>query len=106
MGSHFSRQASHHYLYHIFLHFLELPSNNLLQIEFETQFEEDCLKATQGNEGRYDIDSDGMLVLKNGNPSGPIYGLPFSNIGPNDPKVAEKVMENFKFSYYRYESSL
>ena len=60
-----------------------------------------CLEGFTINEGKYDVDSDGVLIEKQtGKSPGFIVGMPFTKIDPSDPKAGEKMMHN-KF-YYSY----
>jgi len=60
-------------------------------------------KAFADNRGRYDVGPDGGIVdLKSGKPAGYISGLPFADLDPADPKVAEKLMYNHQYMQHIY----
>ncbi len=65
------------------------------ELDFEWNYEDRYLAATQKNEGRFDLDMEGNLVSKDsGEPVEFFYGTPFPIINPNDPKVAGKIAVN------------
>jgi hypothetical protein len=61
------------------------------------------LKAFETNRGRYDIDNEGGIVdSKTGKHADFILGLPFSDLDPKDPKVAQKLMYNHQYMQHIY----
>lgn len=64
------------------------------------------LELSKSNEGKYDINPEGLLVSKKTGDPEFLVGNPFPTIDPGDPKIAEKVMENYKFTlHFRMEGS-
>ena len=65
------------------------------------QMEKYFTEASQANLGKYDINEKALLVHKdNGELVTSIFGLPFPEIDPKDPLIAEKIMENFYSEAY------
>jgi len=59
-------------------------------------------QASQANAGKYDIDEDGNIVdPKTGKRPDYIYGFPFPNIDPKDPKAATKILWNRSFAIFK-----
>lgn len=72
------------------------------KLEDEFKFSEGFLQASKDNDGKYDIGEKGLLVLKNtGEIPDFVYGFPFPEIDPADPKAGEKIMENNTYSRYQ-----
>ncbi len=62
--------------------------------------------ASLKNDGKYEINEEGLLVSKKTGEPEFIFGNPFPVLDPKDPKIAEEVMENFKFTmHYRMGGS-
>ncbi len=61
------------------------------------------VEAGKKNAGKFDVDKEGNLIEKTTGkyPKYNIYGYPFPNVDPKDPKAAEKIMWNFNFQRYR-----
>ncbi len=65
------------------------------KLEFDWKKSDHYLQATLKNEGKYDVDDDGVLVEKGTRkPAKYYYGFPFPKIDPGDPFAAEKIMQN------------
>ena len=82
-----------------------IPTGKLnFQLALDPKYQE----ASRKNQGKYDISSDGLIVMKDtGKLAGFIYGNPFPVINPKDPKVGAKILENYKFTvHYRMGSSI
>ncbi len=73
------------------------------KLNYELKLDKSYMERSKKNEGKYDIDKEGLLVLKNTNePTGFVSGNPFPTIDSKDPKIAQKIMENFLFtSHFR-----
>jgi hypothetical protein len=64
-------------------------------------YDADFIAAGEQNKGRYDIGSDGQVVeIATGKQPGFIYGPPFPDIDPSDPKAGAKVVWNFFYQSY------
>jgi len=62
--------------------------------------------ATEKNAGQLDVDDVGTVIFKgSGKQPDYLYGFPFPNIDPNDPKAAVKVVWNQFLSYWSGGSS-
>jgi len=68
--------------------------------------DESYRKQSAKNEGKYDVDIKTGLIIDKATGKVPVYifGNPFPTIDPKDPKVAEKIMENFQYSRARLGS--
>ena len=63
-------------------------------------------EATIDNKGKYEINDAGTIVDKSTSQQPPyIYGLPFPDIDPNDPKAATKILWNSYYGYYEQGNS-
>ena len=72
------------------------------ELEAEWKFDESYMQATSENEGKYDVNSEGLLVSKQtGELPDFVFGFPFPNIDPADPKAGEKIMENNTYCKYQ-----
>jgi len=76
-------------------------------INFKYKHMDSFLKASEKNAGRFDVSKTGELIEKK---TGKIaetnfYGMPFPNIDPKDPKIADKIIWNFNYQRYRYMGS-
>jgi hypothetical protein len=73
------------------------------KLNFEWKFEQEYIDRSNANAGKYDINDKGWIVDKGTNKiPGYITGNPFPGApDTNDPKVAEKIMANFKWTSYR-----
>lgn len=59
------------------------------------------IKAFETNVGKYELDEEGGIVeAGSGKPPGRIVGLPFPKIAPDDPRLAEKLMQNNHYMQY------
>jgi len=59
------------------------------------------IKAFETNVGKYELDADGGIIeAKTGKPPEHIVGLPFPKIADNDPRLAEKLMQNNHYMQY------
>ena len=77
----------------ITLHELEYPPRDY--------FPSFAKEAFESNRGKYDLDEDdGIIDVKSGKPPNYIVGLPFSEIDPDDPKAAKKIMYNALYMQY------
>ena len=72
------------------------------KLDFPFKHWDRFLVAGEKNAGKYNIDARGNLVDRSTGkfPTHNVYGFPFPKIDPKDPKVAEKIMWNFKFQLY------
>lgn len=71
-------------------------------LDFEWQRDDEYLKMSIKNEGRYGIDEKGVLIeIETQKPPEYIYGYPFPRIDSKDPIAAEKIMENNAAMRYR-----
>jgi len=78
---------------------VEWPSG---QYRWDASFQE----ATLDNKGKYEINDLGTIVDKTtGEQPEYIYGLPFPEIDPADPKVATKILWNSYYGYYQQGNS-
>jgi hypothetical protein len=65
------------------------------KLEFELKPGDDFIEASRKNEGKFDVDKNGVLVdKKTGKPAEFFTGYPFPKIDPKDPKAGEKILEN------------
>jgi hypothetical protein len=72
------------------------------KFNYDPTFEPEFLKASQANAGKYDIDADGNVVdPKTGKRPDYIYGFPFPNVDPKDPKAASKIVWNRSFAVFK-----
>ena len=72
------------------------------KFNYDPTWQPEFLKASQANAGKYDIDDDGNVVdPKTGKRPDYIYGFPFPNIDPKDPKAAIKIMWNRSFAIFK-----
>jgi len=71
------------------------------KLDFEFKHDDAYMELTRKNEGKYEIDDKGFIVLKGGGEKGMVLGMPFPTVDPKDPKAAEKIMENHHFMFYR-----
>jgi len=75
------------------------------RLEFEWKKDINYLEASRQNEGKYEINKDGIILDKStGKPPKEIFGFPFPNIDSRDPMAAEKIMENNFFVGGRWGS--
>lgn len=59
------------------------------------------IEAFRTNVGKYELDADGGIIeVKAGRPPDLIVGLPFPKIEEDDPRLAEKLMQNNHFMQY------
>ena len=64
------------------------------------RWESDFQEATLGNKGKYELNDQGTIIDKStGKQPTYVYGFPFPDIDPKDPKAAAKILWN---SYYGY----
>lgn len=76
---------------------------NIYEPEFDLA---DCfppfqIEAFRTNAGKYELDADGgIIVAETGKPADRIIGLPFPKIEEDDPRLAEKVMQNNHYMQY------
>jgi hypothetical protein len=77
------------------------------KINFEYKHMDSFLAASNKNEGKFDVNNDGNLILKSTGKFAEtnFYGMPFPNIDPKDPKVADKIIWNFNYQRYRLMGS-
>jgi hypothetical protein len=69
------------------------------KLESEPRIKPEYQKLTDANEGKYDFNDNGNLIIKEtGKPAGFLRADPFAKIDPKDPKVAQKIMEKFYFN--------
>ena len=69
---------------------------------WDTSFQE----ATIDNKGKYEINDLGTIVDKSTGQQPPyVYGLPFPDLDPKDPKVATKILWNSYYGYYEQGNS-
>lgn len=62
--------------------------------------------ASDANAGKYVISPDGTVVDKSSGKQPPlIYGLPFPQIDPKDPRAASEVLWNFQYAYWNEGNS-
>ena len=58
-------------------------------------------EALEKNKGRYDLNEQGSIIDRaTGQPAGSIFGWPFPQIDPADPKVAAKIVWNYFYTIY------
>lgn len=63
-------------------------------------------EATEKNAGQLDVDDVGTVIFKgSGKQPDYLYGIPFPNIDPNDPKAAVKIVWNQFLAYWNGGSS-
>ena len=59
------------------------------------------IEAFETNVGKYELDGDGGIIdAKTGKPADHIVGLPFPKIAEDDPRLAEKLMQNNHYMQY------
>ncbi|MEW6441922.1 MAG: DUF1329 domain-containing protein [bacterium] len=59
------------------------------------------IQAFRTNAGKYELDDDGGIVeAKSGRPADHVVGLPFPKIADDDPRLAEKIMQNNHYMQY------
>jgi hypothetical protein len=72
------------------------------KFNYDPTWESEFMKASEANAGKYDIDEDGNVVdPKTGKRPDYIYGFPFPNIDPKDPKAASKIVWNRSFAVFK-----
>jgi hypothetical protein len=72
------------------------------KFNYDPTWEPEFQKASQANAGKYDIDEEGNVVdPKTGKRPDYIYGFPFPNIDPKDPKAANKIVWNRSFAVFK-----
>ncbi len=61
------------------------------------------LEAGKKNAGKFDVNKHGVLIEKSTGkvPKYNVYGFPFPDVDPKDPKAADKIFWNFNFQKYR-----
>jgi hypothetical protein len=65
------------------------------------RWEKAWVAATEKNAGQLDVNDAGTIVFKgSGEPPPYLYGIPFPNIDPNDPKAGIKVVWNQFLAYW------
>jgi hypothetical protein len=65
------------------------------------RWEKTWVAATEKNAGQLDVNDAGTIVFKgSGEPPPYLYGIPFPNIDPNDPKAGIKVVWNQFLAYW------
>lgn len=65
------------------------------------RWEKAWVAATEKNAGQLDVNDAGTIVFKgSGEPPPYLYGIPFPNIDPNDPKAGVKVVWNQFLAYW------
>ncbi|MBU1053605.1 MAG: DUF1329 domain-containing protein [Proteobacteria bacterium] len=76
-------------------------------VNFKWKLPESFLAASQKNAGKFDISSEGEVIEKSTGkiPYHNVYGMPFPQIDPKDPKVGNKIVANYKWSVYRFMAS-
>jgi hypothetical protein len=75
---------------------------HIAKLNYDPVWEPAFQQASQANAGKYDIDEDGNVVdPKTGKRPEYIYGLPFPDIDPKDPKAAAKIMWNRSFAIFK-----
>ncbi len=75
---------------------------NTGKLSFEYKHWDKFLEAGKKNAGKFDINAEGDLIDKTGKiPLYNIYGFPFPNVDPKDPKAGAKIMWNFSFQKSR-----
>ena len=58
-------------------------------------------EAFDGNAGKYDLDEqEGIIDVETGKPPEQILGLPFPEVGPEEPKAPQKIMYNALYMQY------
>ncbi|UCB52984.1 MAG: hypothetical protein JSV10_02525, partial [Candidatus Zixiibacteriota bacterium] len=58
-------------------------------------------EAFDGNAGKYDLDEQEAIIdAETGKPPTQILGLPFPEVGPEDPKAPQKIMYNALYMQY------
>jgi len=77
--------------------------NTAPKLNYEYKHRADFIAAGDKNAGKFDVNADGDLIEKKTGkiPFYNIYGRPFPNIDPKDPKIADKIMYNFQWNKYR-----
>ena len=59
------------------------------------------IEAFKTNVGKYELDADGGIIeAKNGKSADQVVGLPFPKIADDDPRLAEKLMQNNHYMQY------
>ncbi|HEY8514308.1 MAG TPA: DUF1329 domain-containing protein [Candidatus Binatia bacterium] len=67
------------------------------KFRWETAFEE----ATIDNKGKYDVNERGTIIDKSTGQQPPyVYGFPFPDIDPSDPKAGAKILWNAYYGYW------
>jgi hypothetical protein len=73
------------------------------KLNYDPVWSSEFQKASEANAGKYDIDEDGNIIdPKIGKRPDYIYGFPFPNIDPKDPKAAVKIMWNRSFTIFQH----
>ncbi len=77
------------------------PTGNL---KYSYKHSNPFLRASEKNAGKFDTNSTGWLIDKSTGkyPAYNVYGFPFPQIDPKDPKAATKIIWNFAFQHYRF----
>jgi hypothetical protein len=71
---------------------------NVGKLNYEPVWDVQFQQASAANAGKYEIDEEGGIIdPKTGKRPEYIFGLPFPNVDPQDPKVAVKIMWNRQF---------
>ncbi len=77
----------------------------LATLDYTFKHDDKFIAGTEKNAGKFDI-AKGWIVDKNTRKQVPyIFGLPFPKIDTKNPQVAEMIMWNFKYQYYRRGTS-
>lgn len=67
----------------------------IADLEFEPNWDPEFLQASEKNDGKYALDSEGGLVeVAIGRRPDYVFGFPFPKIDPSDPQAATKIMWN------------
>ncbi|MEW6442199.1 MAG: DUF1329 domain-containing protein [bacterium] len=78
-----------------------------VDLEFEWKItDQEFLRASKENEGKFDLDDEGYLAYKEGKGRPDfVFGYPFPTIDPKNPKAGAMVMENVNYVRYRQGST-
>ncbi len=76
-------------------------------INFKYKHQDSFLAASEKNAGKFDISPEGEVIEKSTGkiPYHNVYGMPFPQIDPKDPRVGNKIIANYKWSVYRFTGS-